>query len=163
INEGNEQKRYSLNEALESAPGTFIRKINKTSVVFETHGHYEKVTLHPGLPDIIKQPDSENQNVLADYIIATPIRDGEQIYGLRLNPRKGLNAFTTSLLQPGDIALRINNLSLTHPDEVSQALSLLLTQQSAQFTIRRNGVPRLINVSVAELTGMNGQRNEGTQ
>ncbi|WP_250313327.1 type II secretion system protein GspC, partial [Escherichia coli] len=108
-------------------------------------------------------PDSENQNVLADYIIATPIRDGEQIYGLRLNPRKGLNAFTTSLLQPGDIALRINNLSLTHPDEVSQALSLLLTQQSAQFTIRRNGVPRLINVSVAELTGMNGQRNEGTQ
>ena len=50
INEGNEQKRYSLNEALESAPGTFIRKINKTSVVFETHGHYEKVTLHPGLP-----------------------------------------------------------------------------------------------------------------
>lgn len=63
----------------------------------------------------------------------------------------------------GDIALRINNLSLTHPDEVSQALSLLLTQQSAQFTIRRNGVPRLINVSVAELTGMNGQRNEGTQ
>lgn len=44
INEGNEQKRYSLNEALESAPGTFIRKINKTSVVFETHGHYEKVT-----------------------------------------------------------------------------------------------------------------------
>lgn len=56
--------------------------------MFETHGHYEKVTLHPGLPDIIKQPDSENQNVLADYIIATPIRDGEQIYGLRLNPRK---------------------------------------------------------------------------
>lgn len=76
INEGSEQKRYSLNEALESAPGTFIRKINKTSVVFETHGHYEKVTLHPGLPDIIKQPDSESQNVLADYIIATPIRDG---------------------------------------------------------------------------------------
>ncbi len=31
INEGSEQKRYSLNEALESAPGTFIRKINKTS------------------------------------------------------------------------------------------------------------------------------------
>lgn len=81
-------KAILLNEALESAPGTFIRKINKTSVVFETHGHYEKVTLHPGLPDIIKQPDSENQNVLADYIIATPIRDGEQIYGLRLNPRK---------------------------------------------------------------------------
>ncbi len=26
INEGSEQKRYSLNEALESAPGTFIRK-----------------------------------------------------------------------------------------------------------------------------------------
>ncbi len=26
INGGNEQKRYSLNEALESAPGTFIRK-----------------------------------------------------------------------------------------------------------------------------------------
>ncbi|HGX6290796.1 TPA: type II secretion system protein GspC, partial [Shigella dysenteriae] len=163
INEGSEQKRYSLNEALESAPGTFIRKINKTSVVFETHGHYEKVTLHPGLPDIIKQPDSESQNVLADYIIATPIRDGEQIYGLRLTPRKGLNAFTTSLLQPGDIALRSNNLSLTHPDEVSQALSLLLTQQSAQFTIRRNGVPRLINVSVGELTGMNGQRHERTQ
>ncbi|MGQ7180839.1 hypothetical protein ACUOA5_39570, partial [Escherichia coli] len=56
-----------------------------------------------------------------------------------------------------------NNLSLTHPDEVSQALSLLLTQQSAQFTIRRNGVPRLINVSVGELTGMNGLRHERTQ
>ena len=69
----------------------------------------------------------------------------------------------TSLLQPGDIALRINNLSLAHPDEVSQALSLLLTQQSAQFTIRRNGVPRLINVSVGELTGMNGLRHERTQ
>lgn len=41
-------KAILLNEALESAPGTFIRKINKTSVVFETHGHYEKVTLHPG-------------------------------------------------------------------------------------------------------------------
>ncbi|EMB0570689.1 type II secretion system protein GspC, partial [Escherichia coli] len=52
---------------------------------------------------------------------------------------------------------------LTHPDEVSQALSLLLTQQSAQFTIRRNGVPRLINVSVGELTGMNGLRHERTQ
>ncbi|MDU9442712.1 hypothetical protein F8C00_19495 [Escherichia coli] len=44
-----------------------------------------------------------------------------------------------------------------------QALSLLLTQQSAQFTIRRNGVPRLINVSVGELTGMNGLRHERTQ
>ncbi|GAB1850381.1 hypothetical protein MyNCGM683_54110 [Achromobacter xylosoxidans] len=80
-----------------------------------------------------------------------------------MKPRKGLNAFTTSLLQPVDIALRINNLSLTHPDAVSQALSLLLTQQSAQFTIRRNGVHRLINVSVGELTGMNGLRHERTQ
>ena len=75
---------------------------------------------------------------------------------------KGLNAFTTSLLQPW-ISPRINNLSLTPWDEVSsQALSLLLTQQSAQFTIRRNGVPRLINVSVGELTGMNGLRHERT-
>ncbi len=163
VNEGAEQKRYALNDALESAPATFIRKINKTSVVFETHGQFEKVTLHPGLPDVIEQPDSETQSVLADFIIATPIRDGDQLFGLRLNPRKGRDAFATSLLQPGDIALRINNLSLTLPDEVSQALSLLLTQQSAQFTIRRNGVPRLINVSVRELTGMNGQSDERTK
>ncbi|EFD5003944.1 type II secretion system protein GspC [Escherichia coli] len=161
VNEGAEQKRYALNDALESAPATFIRKINKTSVVFETHGQFEKVTLHPGLPDVIEQPDSDTQSVLADFIIATPIRDGDQLFGLRLNPRKGRDAFATSLLQPGDVALRINNLSLTLPDEVSQALSLLLTQQSAQFTIRRNGVPRLINVSVRELTGMNGQSDEG--
>lgn len=51
----------------------------------------------------------------------------------------------------GDIALRINNLSLTHPWWGFTGISLLLTQQSAQFTIRRNGVPRLINVSVGNL------------
>ncbi|MDO1920604.1 type II secretion system protein GspC, partial [Escherichia coli] len=94
-----------LMDALEAVPVTFIRKINTTSVVFDTHGHYEIVTLHPVLPDIINQRDSEIQNVLSYYIIATPIRDGEQKYGLRLNPRKGLNALTPSLLHPGDIAL----------------------------------------------------------
>lgn len=163
INEGSEQKRYSLNEALESAPGTFIRKINKTSVVFETHGHYEKVTLPSGY---LTSSSSLIQKVkMYSLIILSPrLYVMENRYtGFDWNPRKGLNAFTTSLLQPGDIALRINNLSLTHPDEVSQALSLLLTQQSAQFTIRRNGVPRLINVSVGELTGMNGLRHERTQ
>lgn len=131
--------------------------------MFKTHKHYKKVTLHPGLPDIIKQPNSKSQNVLANYIIATPIRNKKQIYKLQLNPRKGLNAFTTSLLQPKNIALKINNLSLTHPNKVSQALSLLLTQQSAQFTIRRNSVPRLINVSVKKLTKINKLRHKKTQ
>lgn len=165
VNEGGKQNKYRLNEPLESNAQIFVRNINKTSVVFENNGRFEKMSLLPALatsgPEV--QNSTDVQQVLADFIIATPIREGESIHGLRLYPKAESNMFTNTLLQPGDVAIRLNNLSLTTQDGISQALSTLLTQQSVQFTVRRSGVPRLINISVNDLLKTNGQSDEGTE
>lgn len=164
VSEGKNQKRYQINEALGSNPAIIIRKINRTSVIFENHGRMEKVMLTPGKASGNENPfSSDTSAVLADALIATPIREGEKIHGLRLQPKTGYAGFRNTLLQPGDVAIRLNNISLTGPDEIAEALSSLLTLQSVQFTVRRNGVPRLINVSVKDIMGKNEKNNERIQ
>lgn len=153
INEATGQKKYRLNDALASHPDIFIRKINKTNIVVERGGHFERINLLPPSANVGTQRNENEQYNLADFIIATPIRDGETLHGLRLQPRTGLNGFSATRLEPGDVAIRLNNLSLTNENSVAQALSTLLSQQSVQLTVRRAGVPHLINISVNEFVG----------
>lgn len=164
VSEGESQKRYRVNEALQSHPTIKIRKINRTSVIFENHNNMEKVMLHPGLPLESAEPSpSDSAYVLADVLIATPVRDGDTVHGLRLQPKTGYDGFQNTLLQPGDVAIRLNNISLSGQDEIAEALGSLFTLQSVQFTVRRNGVPRLINVSVKDMIGKNGKSDERIQ
>lgn len=164
VNEGGTQRRYRVNEALKSNSAIKIRKINRTNVIFEAHDHMQKVMLQPDVSTSdADSPSADATYVLADVLIATPVRDGNRIHGLRLQPKTGYEGFQNTLLQPGDIAVRLNNISLTGPDEIAEALSALLTLQSVQFTVRRNGMPRLINISVNDIIGKNGNSDERTQ
>lgn len=164
VSEGGSQKRYRVNDTLQSNPAIKIRKINRTSVIFESHNNIEKVTLHPVLSlDSTERLPSGSAYVLADVLTATPVRDGNILHGLRLQPKTGYDGFENTLLQPGDVAIRLNNIPLSGPDEIAEAISSLLTLQSVQFTVRRNGVPRVINVSVSDIIGKNGKSDERIQ
>lgn len=162
VSEEGQQKRYKQGDTLKSNPGVRIGQINRTSVIFDNNGRMEKVMLHPKAATADSwNISSEQHYVLADVIIATPVREGDKVHGLRLQPRTGRDAFKDTLLEPGDVAIRLNNLDLTDPEKITEALSTLLTLQSVQFTVRRSGVPRLINVSVRGITGTYGKGDEG--
>ncbi|QBY30762.1 type II secretion system protein GspC [Citrobacter rodentium] len=152
LNEGGEQNIYALHQPLKTAADTQITAISRNQIVLSQRGDELSLTLLAELDAAAVSAGTEthSQLALADYIEASLIRDSEAVRGLRLLPRNQTLAFGETGLLPGDLAVRLDNLSLTQPDSVSQAMEMLNTRKRAQFTIIRNSQPRLINVSVSQ-------------
>lgn len=153
IKEGEQQASYMLNQALSSSPSSRIVAIDKNQVTLVHQGQEVRLKLLEELSSSTQQSQKEEGNTsqqssLADFITTSIVQEKNVLRGLRLLPRDNAHSFSGTELLPGDIAVRLNNLSLTQQADLNQAQEALNRLQMVQFTVMRNSLPRLVNVSV---------------
>lgn len=159
--EGGEQAVYAIGDLLNSSKTTRVSDITTNQVFFSTEGH----TRHLNLLEELTAPSasvdmaaSQPQPVLSDFIAASPVFTKTALQGLRLLPRNHATLLSHAGLEPGDIAIMLNNLSLKQPDNIKKAQASLETLQRVQFTLLRNASPQRITVSVQQFREGNKTR-----
>jgi general secretion pathway protein C len=151
LDEDGQQSSYAINDRLKSSSNVRVANITKNKVIFSSEGHTQQLTL---LDDLIASSVSANQEThqataaLSDFIETNPVFDKNALRGLRLLPRNKATLFSRASLEPGDVAIKINNVSLTQQANIEKAQEMLKHLQMAQLTLLRNASPRVINVSV---------------
>jgi len=81
----------------------------------------------------------EDPGKLLDYVRISPVREGDQIKGYRVNPGKNPELFEEAGLKAGDLAVELNGVDLT---DITQAVSLMKefpTMTDISLTIDRDG------------------------
>jgi len=152
--EGGEQNVYSINDVLKSASTVRIINITKNQVFFSSDGHIHQLkllsnlTLSSASPKQRAAHETLSNIVLSDYIDARPVEDKDVLRGLRLLPRENAASFFRASLEPGDIAIQLNNISLTQRENIAKAQEVFNHLQRAQLTVVRKSLPQVINVSV---------------
>ena len=135
---------------LKSSNSTRIIDITKNQVFFSSDGNTAQLTLLTELTPPAATPEKVNEQpaptdvTLSDFIEAIPVVDKNV---LRLLPRGNTELFSRTAIAPGDIAIQLNNMSLTQQVNIPQAQEALTHLQTAQITLLRNASPKLINVA----------------
>lgn len=156
LQEAGEQNVYSVNETLKSANTVRIKAISQNQVTFSSGGHEQQLTLlsELSLSDAPTEPisdyEAQTDIALSEYIQASPVEDNYALRGLRLLPRKNAASFAHASLEPGDIAVQLNKISLTKRENIAKAQDALNHLQRVQFTLIRKSLPLVINVSVQQ-------------
>lgn len=154
--EGGEQNVYSINDVLKSSSKIRITNITKNQVFLSLDGHTQQLTLLSDLTLSSASAEHGTANealsniVLSSYIEASPVNDKNGLRGLRLLPRENAASFFRASLEPGDIAIQLNNISLTQRENIAKAQQALNHLQRAQFTVVRKASPQIINVTVQQ-------------
>lgn len=94
--------------------------------------------LVPGVADV-KADLAANPAKLTDYMRISPRRVEGKITGYELRPGKRPEFFTAAGLKAGDVAVQINGLDLTIPQESMQALRALREDSELSLLIDRGG------------------------
>lgn len=155
LQENGEQNVYAINDYLKSSNKIRVTDITKNQIMFSSGEQTLQLTLlaelaQPSRPQAVASQKEQQAAMLADFIDASPVVDKNTLRGLRLLPRKQVKFFTHSSLEPGDIAIQLNNIKLTQQANLGKAQNALKHLKMAQFTVLRNASPRLINVSVQQ-------------
>jgi len=90
----------------------------------------------------------ENPDKLLDYISISPVREGNQITGYKVNPGKKPELFEEAGLQPDDLVIELNGVDLT---DISQALGLMKefpTMTEMSLTVDRDGELNELFISI---------------
>ena len=80
-----------------------------------------------------------NPGKLLDFIRISPVREGNEIKGYRVNPGKDPSLFKDSGLKAGDLAVELNGIDLT---DMGQAMGLMKefpTMTDISLTVDRDG------------------------
>lgn len=158
LQEAGEQNIYSFNDTLKSANTVRIKAIAQNQVIFASGEHEQQLTLlselslsdAPTAQAQVSGNEAQTNIALSEYIQASPVEDKYALRGLRLLPRKNTASFAHTSLKPGDIAVQLNNISLTKRENMTKAQNALNQLQRVQFTLIRNSLPLVINVSVQQ-------------
>lgn len=156
LQEAGEQNVYSVNETLKSANTVRIKAIFQNQVTFSSGGHEQQLTLLSELSvsdaptEPISDYEAQTNIALSEYIQTSPVEDKYALRGLRLLPRNNATSFAHASLEPGDIAVQLNNISLTKRENIAKAQDALNHLQRVQFTLIRKSLPLVINVSVQQ-------------
>jgi type II secretory pathway component PulC len=84
------------------------------------------------------------QNVsVEDY----PVMHGNKFYGFKI---KDINAELGVDLRPGDVVMRVNGLSIEHPEEADAAMRSLAKAPALRVDFERDGKPRTLELPITE-------------
>ncbi len=89
------------------------------------------------LTDLKSSPDALAK--ITDYIRVSPVREGDELKGFRVNPGSKAELFAEMGLQPNDLAVALNGVDLT---DMSQAMSIvgeLQEMTELSLTVERDG------------------------
>jgi len=122
--------KYSKQKAKRQSARTTSREKTKTPPT--------ERRLVPGVADV-KAELAANPAKLTDYMRISPRRVEGKITGYELRPGKRPEFFTAAGLKAGDVAVQINGLDLTVPQESMQALRALREDSDLSLLIDRGG------------------------
>ncbi|MBW8191255.1 type II secretion system protein GspC [Neiella marina] len=121
------------------AKTTFSRNENKT-----TTRKSAKPTGNPKLKEALESVRSSTSTQdkiakLTDYVKITPVRDGTQLKGFRINPGVDQALFKAVGLQANDLAVALNGYDLTDLSQSAQVMEELNTMTDLSLTVERDG------------------------
>lgn len=85
-----------------------------------------------------------------DFIKITPIREGGDLTGYRINPGQNTSLFANSGLRDNDVVTEINGLDLTVVDQAMQAMNVLRNSKKMEITVLRDGVEEELYLTLPE-------------
>ena len=152
ITVNNKTEIYNSGDYIEGLPGIFIAKIDSNSITVNNNGELQPFILidSPELSLSAPPSSASTQTVtayLGDILITNLVYQQEALQGIRLNIRTDTDSTLTPGLNPGDLAIKMNNYSLTRKESAEAAIQALASLRTAQFTVVRNGQEELVNVS----------------
>ena len=92
----------------------------------------------------------EKPEQFTDFIKITPIREGGDLTGYRVNPGKNSGLFANTGLRDNDVVTEINGLDLTDVGQAMQAMEVLRSAKKMEITILRDGVEEELYLSLPE-------------
>ncbi len=98
--------------------------------------------------DLDRESLVENPGKLLDYISISPVREGDQIKGYKVNPGKKPELFEEAGLQADDLVIELNGIDLT---DISEAMSLMKefpTMTEMSLTVDRDGELNELFISI---------------
>ncbi|MCT8988183.1 type II secretion system protein GspC [Shewanella phaeophyticola] len=76
---------------------------------------------------------------ITDYLAISPVRDGEELSGYRLNPGKDVALFKQAGFQPSDLAKSINGYDLTDMGQALEVMAQLPELTEMAVMVEREG------------------------
>jgi len=152
ITVNNKTEIYNFGDYIEDLPGVFITAIGSNGIIINNHGDLQPFILidSPELslsaPPLSESPEKDDI-YLDDLLITHLVYQQEALQGIRLNIRPDADGSLAEGLKPGDLAIKMNNYSLTRKESAEAAIQALASLRTAQFTVVRNGQEELVNVS----------------
>jgi len=161
-----EAEPYSADE--EVMPGVRLLQIHPRHVVLENRGRRELLWLDEASRERAEastretpEPESDEpvlslsearSEVLADpelasqYFRFSPVQEDGRIKGYHLFPGTQQDLFITSNLQPGDLLIAVNGMSLTDGANLAQALETLRHASRVELSVLRDGEPQQLSI-----------------
>ncbi|WP_074213977.1 type II secretion system protein GspC [Salinivibrio sp. ES.052] len=100
----------------------------------------------PDWPADLAQQLTKDPQRLFDYVQLAQIGDAKQLKGFRLTPGKNPVLFEQSGLQPGDIAIAINGLTLSRSVALPDILTRIQQQGALDLIVERQGQQHDISI-----------------
>lgn len=76
---------------------------------------------------------------LTDFIHISPVREGSEIKGYRVNPGKNAALFEQAGLKPGDLVVELNGVDLTDMSKAMKLMKELSTMTEISLMVDRDG------------------------
>lgn len=101
-------------------------------------------------PELVELPSSAVENVssISDVVRFTAARGNTGMMGYRVQPGRNRALFDQAGLQPGDIVIAVNGISLDDPQQIRAVYQELQSATQAELSILRDGEPVSVYISL---------------
>lgn len=149
---------YGIDDRVSSAT---VKEIHSDRVILERNGRFETLrlpkefsgntlietgtssNLPPSTPgevlSDIRQKILKNPTSFGDYAIPIPYNENGKLRGYRLQPQGDGALFNQLGLDPKDVIIELNGVSLNNPNKGLQAIRKLQNAKQVDITVLRNG------------------------
>jgi general secretion pathway protein C len=89
-----------------------------------------------------------NPQSLADVVNVSPVREGGDLLGYRVNPGKDREQFEQLGFKPGDLVVAVNGVTLDNPANTMVLYNNMRNASEAVFELRRDDQPLTLSVNL---------------
>ncbi|MCE9687847.1 type II secretion system protein GspC [Shewanella sp. AS16] len=117
-----------VNEQLQQAKGNRVQRVDRrrdSEVTQELAESREELLADP--------------SKITDYLAISPVKQGDELVGYRLNPGKDAALFKQAGFQPNDLAKSINGYDLTEMSQALEVMAQLAELTEVSIMVERDG------------------------
>ncbi len=168
IGQGNTQKLYKIDDAIENTSGAKITKIFKRKVVINNRGKLEELRLYgddgktfatsytppqrvasrpePKAPVRIKEGELKKIKNIGDVVRFMVATENGKMIGYKVRPGRQRELFNQVGLKTDDIVVSVNGIEVNEPQKVREVYQALKTATEANLEVLRDGTTESIQI-----------------